>query len=86
MFYDGNGFEKLMEIKMTVNTLYKDKSQLRAETSDAVAKFLKAGGTIQVVKARKAPKQKMKAVGTRQASTGTAGFATGYPRRSTVGA
>lgn len=71
---------------MTQNTLYKDKSQLRAETEDAVQKFLKAGGTIQVVKARKAPKQKMRATGTRQASTGSAGFATGYPRRSTVGA
>lgn len=86
MFYDGNGFEKLMEIKMTTNTLYKDKSTLRTETEDAVSKFLKAGGVIQVVKARKAPKQKMRAVGSRQASTGTAGFATGYPRRSTVGA
>jgi len=84
MFYDGNGYEKLMEINMTKNTLYKDKSQLRAETADSVAKFLKAGGTIQVVKARKAPKQKMKAIGTRQASTGTGGFATGYPKRSTV--
>lgn len=71
---------------MTMNTIYKSKSQLRTETSDAVEKFLKAGGTIQVVKAKKAPKQKMKAVGTRQASTGSAGFATGYPKRSTVGA
>ena len=69
---------------MTQNTLYKDKSQLRAETEDAVQKFLQAGGTIQVVKARKAPKQKMRAAGTRQVSTGSAGFATGYPRRSTV--
>ena len=86
MFYDGNGFEKLMEINMTTNTLYKSKSQIRTETADSVEKFLKAGGVIQVVKARKAPKQKMKAVGTRQASTGTAGFATGYPKRSTVGA
>ena len=68
---------------MTQNTLYKDKSQLRAETEDAVQKYLKAGGTIQVVKARKAPKQKMRAIGTRQVSTGSTGFAAGYPRRST---
>jgi hypothetical protein len=67
------------------NTIYKDKSQLRAETNDAVEKFLKAGGTIQVIKAKKAPKIKMKAVGTRQASTGTGGFAAGFPKRS-VGA
>jgi hypothetical protein len=69
-----------------MNTIYKTKSQLRTETADALAKFLKAGGTIEVVKSRKAPKQKMKAVGTRQASTGTGGFATGFPRKSTVGA
>ena len=69
-----------------MNTIYKSKSQLRTETNDALEKFLKAGGTIEVVKAKKAPKQKMKAVGTRQASTGTGGFATGFPRRSTVGA
>lgn len=69
-----------------MNTIYKSKSQLRTETNDALEKFLKAGGTIEVVKAKKAPKQKMKAIGTRQASTGTGGFATGFPRRSTVGA
>ena len=67
------------------NEIYKSKSQIRTETADAVEKFLKAGGTIQVVKAKKAPKPKMKAIGTRQASTGTGGFAAGYPRRS-VGA
>lgn len=67
------------------NTIYKSKSQLRTETNDAVEKFLKAGGTIQVIKAKKAPKIKMKAVGTRQASTGTGGFAAGFPKRS-VGA
>ena len=64
------------------NTIYKSKSQLRTETADAVEKFLKAGGTIQVIKPKKAPKVKMKAVGTRQASTGTSGFAAGYSRSS----
>ena len=64
------------------NTIYRSKSQLRTETADAVEKFLKAGGTIQVVKAKKAPKPRMKAVGTRQASTGTSGFAAGYSRSS----
>ena len=67
------------------NTIYKSKSQLRTETADAVEKFLKAGGTIQVIKPKKAPKIRMKAVGTRQASTGTGGFAAGFPKRS-VGA
>lgn len=67
---------------MTQNTLYKSKSQVRTETNEQLEKFLRSGGVIQVVKAKKAPKQKMKAVGTRNASTGTGGFATGYPRKS----
>lgn len=65
-----------------MNTFYKSKSQVRVETKDALEKFLRSGGVIEVVKAKKAPKQKMKAVGTRSASTGTGGFATGYPRKS----
>ena len=65
-----------------MNTVYKSKSQVRSETADAVEKFLRAGGVIEVVKAKKAPKQLMKAVGTRQPSTGTSGFAIGYPKRS----
>ena len=44
-----------------MSVVYKSKSELRAETEDAVAAFLRAGGKIEVVKARKAPKSKMKA-------------------------
>jgi hypothetical protein len=65
-----------------MNEMYKSKSQVRAETQDAVEKFLRSGGVIEVVKSKKTPKQKMKAVGTRQSSTGTSGFATGYSRSS----
>lgn len=42
-----------------MNQVYKSKSQVREETSEALQAFLAAGGQIQVVKARKAPKQKM---------------------------
>ena len=42
-----------------MNTVFKSKSQVRQETEDAVAQFLARGGQIEVVKARKAPKQKM---------------------------
>lgn len=62
--------------------IYKSKSQLRTETNDAVEQFLRAGGSIQVVKARKAPKPKMSGKTTRQSSTGTSGFAMGYSRSS----
>ena len=62
--------------------MLKSKSQVRIETADALAKFLRSGGVIQVVKAKKAPKQKKKAVGTRMASTGTSGFAAGFPKRT----
>lgn len=65
-----------------MNVVYKSKSQVRAETADAVADFLARGGQIEVVKARKAPKQKMSAKTTRQPSKGTSGFATGFSRSS----
>ena len=42
-----------------MNQVYKSKSQVREETSEALQAFLAAGGQVQVVKARKAPKQKM---------------------------
>lgn len=60
------------------------KSEARAESEDAIKKFLKSGGVIEVVKARKAPKPRMSSKTTRNASTGTSGFATGYPRRSGI--
>ena len=68
-----------------MNVIYKSKSQVRTETQDAVSLFLARGGQIQVVKARKAPKQRMSGKTTRQSSTGTSGFATGFPKR-TMGA
>ena len=61
-----------------MNTVYKSKSQLRTETQDALEKFLRSGGSIEVVKARKAPKQRMSGKTTRAPSKGTSGFATGY--------
>jgi hypothetical protein len=36
---------------------YKSKSEIRAETEKQLKLFLKKGGSIEVVKARKAPKQ-----------------------------
>lgn len=66
-----------------MNEIYKSKSQVRTETNDAVEKFLRSGGVIQVIKAKKAPKSKMRAVGTRQVSNSGA-FAVGYPKKSTM--
>ncbi len=65
-----------------MNEVYKSKSQLREETSEALQQFLARGGQIQVVKARKAPTQKMLGKQSRNASTGSSGFAAGYPSRS----
>jgi len=64
-----------------INTLVKSKSELRAETEKQLKAFLKRGGSIEIIKPRKAPKQRMSAKTTRNASTGTSGFATGYPRK-----
>lgn len=63
-----------------MNSVYKSKSQVRAETEDAVAKFLRSGGVIEVVKARKAPKAKMTTKTSRGFQGGTGGFPTGYTR------
>jgi hypothetical protein len=67
-----------------ISTIHKSKSELRVETEKQVALFLKKGGSIQIVKTRKAPKQRMSGKTTRNASTGTSGFATGFPRKSCV--
>ena len=65
-----------------MNVVYKVKSVLRAETSDALQQFLASGGQVQMVKSRKAPKQSMRGKCTKSGSTGTSGFAVGYPSKS----
>jgi len=62
--------------------IMKSKNEMRAEMELALKKFLKSGGVIEQVKARKAPKQKMKAKSTRSPAKSTSGFAIGYPSRS----
>jgi hypothetical protein len=64
--------------------MYKSKTEMRIETEQAIKKFLKQGGSIEVVKSRKAPKMLMRGKTTRVASTGTSGFAVGFPRKSFV--
>lgn len=66
------------------NVIVKSKSEIRAETEKQLKAFLKRGGVIEVIKPRKAPRTKMKAKTTRVASTGTSGFAVGFPRHSLV--
>lgn len=60
-----------------MSVVYKSKSQLAQETSEAVQQFLARGGQIEVVKARKAPKQKMRAKTSRSTpSNSSLGFRT----------
>ena len=54
-----------------MNQLYKTKSQVRQETQSDIEKFLAAGGKIEVIAPKKAPKQKMKAKNDRSARTPT---------------
>ena len=65
-----------------MKTVYKSKSELRTETEDALQAFLARGGKIEVVKARKAPKSKMKAKNSKGFAGGSSGFAAGYSRSS----
>ena len=80
----GYNYLMMIEKELFMNVVYKSKSQLREETEAQLKAFLKRGGVIEVVKSRKAPKQKMVARTTRVASTGSSGFATGYPRKSGI--
>lgn len=60
-----------------MNQVYKTKSQLRTETSEALQEFLARGGKVEVVKSRKAPKQKMSGKTTRSMSKNSSlGFRT----------
>lgn len=63
-----------------MNSIYK--SQVREQSSEALQMFLARGGQVQLVKARKAPVQKMLGKNSRGFRTGTSGLATGYPSKS----
>jgi hypothetical protein len=70
-----------------MNTIYKPKSVVRQETSEALQVFLASGGSIQVVPAKKTRKrttQKMTSKSSKGYNTGTSGFASGFPRKSTI--
>ena len=73
---------KIMSQWFEKEIVMKSKSEIRAEMELALKKFLKSGGTIEVVKSRKAPKQKMTTKSSRGFQSGTSGFASGFPRRS----
>jgi hypothetical protein len=74
----------MIEKEFVMSVVYKSKSEIRQETEAQLKAFLKRGGVIEVVKSRKAPKQKMNAKTTRVASTGTSGFSVGFPRKSFI--
>lgn len=65
--------------------IFKSKSQIRQETADALEKFLKSGGIVEIVKPRKTPKSKMTTKSSKGFVVGTSGFANGYPRRTIGG-
>lgn len=52
-----------------MNEVYKSKSTIRESAEAALQEFLARGGQIEVVKARKAPKQKMSGKTSRSVST-----------------
>lgn len=65
------------------NTSIKSKAEMRAESADAIALFLKKGGVITECKAsRRRNGSKMAGKSSKGFVTGTSGFANGYPKRS----
>jgi hypothetical protein len=70
-----------------MNVVYKPKSVVRQETSESIQQFLASGGQIQIVPAKKTRKrttQKMSSKSSKGYNTGTSGFASGFPRKSTI--
>jgi hypothetical protein len=77
-----------MEKKQIVATIYnrpvQTKSEARAESEKAMKAFLRAGGVIKVDERKpRAPKAKMSSKSSRGFVSGTSGFATGMPRKTT---
>lgn len=60
--------------------MIKTKSQMRQETEAQVKAFIRSGGSVEVIKARKAPKQRMSGKTTRGFIRSTSGFATGFTK------
>ena len=80
--------EQAVRIQTIYNRSVTPKSQLRDESADAVALFLKKGGVIQECKpSRRGLKAGRKMAGKTSKGfvSGTGGFANGYPKKS-VGA
>jgi hypothetical protein len=69
------------------NTSTQSKSQMRAESADAIALFLRKGGVIEQCKPSRRGRKgsKMASKSSRGFVSGTSGFATGYPKRSVGG-
>jgi len=65
-----------------MSVVYKSKAQLAKETEKQIKAFLRKGGSIEIVKPRKTPKQKMSCKNSRGFCGGTSGFATGFPTKS----
>jgi len=61
------------------------KAELRTQSELAIAAFLANGGSVTVVKARKAPAQKMRGKASREASRGSSGFAVGFSGVNALG-
>ena len=65
-----------------MNTIYKTKSQLRAESEQSLKDFLKSGGSVEIVKTKKMPKTKMSSKSSRGFVTGTCGLSNGFPTKT----
>jgi hypothetical protein len=77
--------EKAIQVATIYNRSIKSKSELRAESADAVTLFLKKGGVIQECKpSRRKSGSKMTCKPSKGFQNGTAGFANGFPKGSSA--
>ena len=73
--------------KQIVATIYnrptQTKAEIRAESEKALKAFLRKGGVIETGRPARIPKSKMSGKSSRGFMTGTSGFASGMPRKTT---
>ena len=67
-----------------MSVIYKSRADIRTEAEAALALFFRTGGSVEVVRARRAPKMVMRGKSSRTSSLGTSGFAVGFPSKSFV--
>lgn len=67
-----------------MSVIYKSRATIRVEGDRALELFLLTGGSVQLIRPRRAPVSVMSGKTTKTSSLGTSGCPVGYPNRACV--